>query len=151
MLFQPSFFSKELSILFTDSPYITFYYLEPFLRSSPLPSHLHLIPSERVGLQQILDQITEEYEHKQPGYDMLIKTKLMECFIYLSRCYSRQEQTVKQSVPELMEQIKRFIELNYDQPLSLYQLAQQHPIRDRRTAVAKYGIAHLGSRIGVWV
>lgn len=124
VLFQPSFFAKELSILFTNPSYVSFYYLEPFLRSTPLPSHLHLLPTERVGLQHLLDQITAEYQEKKPGYDIIIKTKLVECFIYLSRCYQDHKQIKNQSISELMDQVKQFIELHYDESFSLYELSQ---------------------------
>ncbi|MDF2670596.1 MAG: hypothetical protein K0R67_2902 [Paenibacillus sp.] len=128
ILFHPSFFAKELGILAKESTFVQFYFLEPFLRaSSPYPSHLRLLPNERISLQLLIDQMAAEYEGKEHGYKVLLKTKLMECFIYLSRCYLHREQipvTREASEQELMEQVTRFVHANYDQSITLEKLGQ---------------------------
>ncbi len=128
VLFHPSFFSKELGILAKESSFVQFYFLEPFLRaSSPIPSHLHLIPTERITLQLLIEQMMAEYREKKHGYKVLLKTKLMECFIYLSRCYLRREQaslTKEANEQVLMEQVTRFVQANFDKPITLEQVGQ---------------------------
>lgn len=128
VLFQPSFFAKELGLLSAESSFVHFYFLEPYIRaSSPYPTHLHLQPHQRVTLQLMLDQMFAEYKEKQMGYRIVLKTKLMEIFIYLSRCYLQREQAPiarEPSEQNLMDRIKRFVEIYYNESTDLQQLCQ---------------------------
>ncbi len=88
VLFVPSLLTKELSALSGVASFVDFYYMEPFLRTDvSFQAKLTLTPRQHMEMVELLERLYREFEHKESGYRFLIKTKLMEMFILLSRMY----------------------------------------------------------------
>lgn len=128
ILFLPSLLESELRQLARVTPFINFFYVEPFLREpSGFQYHLKLSANEGVETEFLLDRIAGEYRRKALGYRLLIKSLLMDLFVSLSRCYekhstpssfsSRNEQTV-------MLRVCDFIRKHYAQPIMMEQIYQ---------------------------
>jgi AraC-like DNA-binding protein len=128
VLFSPTILAEELKALSSVTSFVGFFYLEPFLRNSAeFESRLTLRPLEQLELRQLLDRMVREYGEKEAGYRFLIKTKLMEMFIFLSRCYEKMDQSAYSGISDdkqIMRQMGEFIELHHAQPLSLAQISQ---------------------------
>ncbi|HEY0827629.1 MAG TPA: AraC family transcriptional regulator [Bacilli bacterium] len=127
ILFQPQLLSSELEMLSQISSFVNFLYIEPFLRKSGnFQSHLILDPYEQMEFKLILDRLVKEFSNKQPGYRVLVKTYLVELFIYLSRCYDKRMHylVIQQEDDEMrISKICSFIEKHHTQPISLEQLS----------------------------
>lgn len=128
VLFQPSLLMQELESLTSVTSFVNFFYVEPLLRKTVnFQSHLRLQPQEQLEIKLLLDRLLKEYKQKGLGYQVLVKTILIEIFILLSRCYDRRlhkPMTFLASENEIMERISQFIELHHAQPLTLQQVSQ---------------------------
>ncbi|MFC3771173.1 AraC family transcriptional regulator [Paenibacillus sp. GCM10012303] len=128
ILFHASFLENELQTLSLVTPFVDFFYVEPFLRQSvQFQSHLTLDTHQRIEMKLLLDRLTAEYKDKKLGYRILVKTRLIELFVYLSRCYELQlhrPMTAMASESKVMERVCEFIELHHSSPLSLAQVSQ---------------------------
>jgi AraC-like DNA-binding protein/mannose-6-phosphate isomerase-like protein (cupin superfamily) len=128
VLFQPSVLSEELGILFKVTSFIDFFFVEPFLRKYVnFQGHLTLAPQEHIEMLFRLDRLAREFQAKEIGYRIVIKTLLIEMFIFLSRCYERRihkPMTTLDNEDEIIRHIREFIELHHARPLSLSQVCQ---------------------------
>ncbi|MFD1673450.1 AraC family transcriptional regulator [Alicyclobacillus fodiniaquatilis] len=128
ILFQPSVFKEELITLSKVTSFLDFFYVEPFLREVlNFQSHLKLNIEERMEMKLLLDKLLEEYERQQLGYQILIKTRLIEVFIFLSRCYQhKQEEPTMASITDeqaMLNHVRDFIQVHYASPLTLEQVS----------------------------
>jgi AraC-like DNA-binding protein/mannose-6-phosphate isomerase-like protein (cupin superfamily) len=128
ILMQPSVLSTELETLFNVTSFIDFFYLEPFLRKYiDFQTFLKLEPHDHLDMQFRLNRILKEFESKEMGYRIAIKTLLIEMFIFLSRCYDKRINkpiAAINSEEEIIRHICEFIELHHAQPLTLVQICQ---------------------------
>ncbi|RAV11127.1 AraC family transcriptional regulator [Paenibacillus contaminans] len=128
ILFAPAILSHELQSLSKVTSFVDFFYVEPFLRQSVhFQSHLKLNPHQRIEMKQLLDRILSEYKDKNLGYRLLVKTRLIEMFVFLSRCYDQmlhKPMTAQASEHKIIERVAEFIELHHANPLSLAQVSQ---------------------------
>ena len=129
ILFDAQFFTDELAALVRVTPFVDFFYVEPFLRHRvDFESHLRLGPRERMELQYWLDSLVEECRTRELGYRILIKTRLIEIFVYLSRCREKQRKPSSMAgMPDeerMLRGVCEFIERHHAQPLTLAQVCQ---------------------------
>lgn len=128
VLFQPELLQRELESLADVASFVDFFYVEPFLRRTVhFQGHLRLQPSEQMEMEPLLDRIILEFKEKKLGYRILTKTRLIELFIFLSRCYNDRKSTpltVLSSDEKVMHHISEFIRKHYAQPLSLAQVSE---------------------------
>ncbi|MCR8632732.1 AraC family transcriptional regulator [Paenibacillus radicis (ex Xue et al. 2023)] len=128
VLFAPSILSNELQMLSTVDSFVDFFYVEPFLRQSVhFQSHLNVEPHDQLEMKHLLGRILSEYKEKKPGYRLLVKTRLIELFVFLSRCYDRslhRPMTVLAPEREVMKRMVEFIETHHARPLSLDQVSR---------------------------
>lgn len=128
ILFHKSFLSHELESLSRVAPFVNFFYVEPFLRSTlQFNSHLTLEPQQRIEIMHKINHIMKEYSEKQIGYRILVKTGLIELLINFSRYYELQlhrPMTSLGSESQIIERVCDYIERHYALPLSLLQLSQ---------------------------
>lgn len=129
VLFQPIVFKKEIEALSQIHSFVNFFYVEPFLRETmDFECRLTLNLNERMEMIFLLNRLVKDYQEKGLGYRLLIKTRMLEMFIFLSRCYNERvrypmrEYAVEES--ELFRQIGEFIERHYNRPLSLEQVSR---------------------------
>jgi AraC-like DNA-binding protein len=127
ILFSKEFLNEELSLL-SSRPYFTnFFYLLPFLRkSSSIAPYLPLDSLQRLQIEQQLDTIYKEYQKKEDGYQIIIKTRLIETLILLSRFYTagKSKDTTPLRDEEMIDSIARFLKEHCSQPITLVQLSQ---------------------------
>lgn len=127
VLFDAHFFTDELTTLAKVTPFVDFFYVEPLLRErTPFHSRLTLGPRDRMEVQYWLDSLVREIQMKELGYRILIKTRLIELFVYLSRCYDMQKRFALAALPddEIMESVCAFIDRHCAQTLTLPQMCQ---------------------------
>lgn len=128
ILVAPALVSYELQTLSKVASFVDFFYVEPFLReSAQFQSHLKLKPHERLEMRQLLERILEEYREKRLGYRILVKTRLIEMLVFLSRCYSgtlHKPMTANASEEKTMRRVAEFIERHHASPLTLAQVSQ---------------------------
>ncbi|BBH18930.1 AraC family transcriptional regulator [Paenibacillus baekrokdamisoli] len=127
VLFDAAFLQKELEVLQQLPSFIHFFYLSPFLRKAQsfVPYH-PLQAGQKLHIQHHLQIINEEFQTKREGYQLLIKTRFIECLVWLSR-YQQENRNGKQeevSDQAWMESIRHFVEQHYQQPLTLKQLSR---------------------------
>ncbi|MCC2683785.1 MAG: hypothetical protein K0R75_684 [Paenibacillaceae bacterium] len=128
ILISSTLLVEELRAMDRVTPFIDFYYLEPFMRkSTSFQSHLNLDYLQRMELTFLLDRIVKEYKEKKLGHRILIKMRLIEMFIFLSRCYESYVNKPLAALPtdaEVIAKIGDFIRQHYDKPLTLLQVSQ---------------------------
>jgi AraC-like DNA-binding protein len=128
ILFLPDLLENEFALLSSVSSFVDFYFIEPFIRKTYqfLP-RFSLAVRERSGIRMILEQLTAEFQRKQPAYQVLVKTKMIELFIQLSRSYGKQKLAPvfkTKDDEEMLGVVRSFIEQHYNQPLSLEQVSR---------------------------
>ncbi|MBW7455359.1 helix-turn-helix domain-containing protein [Paenibacillus sepulcri] len=127
VLFDTAFLQKELEALQEIPAFIDFFYLMPFLRKSQsfIPYH-PLQAAQKLQFQGHLQTIYEEYEQERDGSQLIIKTRWIECLVWLSRYHQENRSTERHTLSdrERILSIRNFVELNYRQPLTLIQLSR---------------------------
>jgi AraC-like DNA-binding protein len=128
LLFQPLILESELHALSKVHSFLNFFYIEPFFRKyADFQTRLSLDQHEHLEIMMHLDKLVQEFTHKSMGYPFIIKSRLLELFVTLSRFYSTR--TNKQWPPVqdehmLFEDISRFIKIHYAQPISLEEVCR---------------------------
>ncbi|AZN42475.1 AraC family transcriptional regulator [Paenibacillus albus] len=128
VLFDASFLQQEMEVLQQMPSFVGFFYLVPFLRKSQsfIPYHpLH--PAQRLQIQSHLQTIEDEFRHQREGYQLMIKTRWIECLVWLSRYHQENRNSQKPTAisdQAWMESIVNYVELHYYQPFTLQQLSQ---------------------------
>ncbi|WP_177186674.1 AraC family transcriptional regulator [Paenibacillus sp. CF384] len=128
VLFEASFLQREMEVLQQMPSFVNFFYLVPFLRKTQsfVPYH-SLQPSQKLQIQSHLQIIYDEFRQRREGYQLIIKTRWIECLVWLSRFHHENRKTLQPvavSDKEWMDSIVNFVELHYYQPLTLQQLSQ---------------------------
>ncbi|WP_179107259.1 AraC family transcriptional regulator [Sediminibacillus massiliensis] len=127
VLFSKEFIHEELSLL-NSRPYLNnFFYLIPFLRkSSANAPYLPLVSAQQQQIKHQLDTIYEEYQTQEDGFQIIIKTRMIETLILLSRYYAEAQwqQTARWSDEQVIDSISLFLKEHRNQPVSLVQLSQ---------------------------
>ncbi|RAP77649.1 AraC family transcriptional regulator [Paenibacillus montanisoli] len=128
VLFDASFLQREMEVLQQMPSFVNFFYLVPFLRKSQsfVPFH-PLQPSQKLQIQSHLQTIYDEYRQRREGYQLVIKTRWIECLVWLSRFHHENRKSMQSSAvsdKEWMDSIIHFVETHYYQPLTLQQLSQ---------------------------
>lgn len=126
LLFMPSLLKAELDTLSLVTPFVDFYYVEPFLRNNVhFVSRLSLRANQQLEIGSILDKLIAEQRSKPLGYQTMIKTGMIQLFISLSRFYQLMEQPIKKprQDEQTMQTILAFMRRHYAQPLTLEQIS----------------------------
>ncbi|TWE08586.1 AraC-like DNA-binding protein [Neobacillus bataviensis] len=128
VLFQLELLKKELQSLVGEDSFLSIFYGEPFLREfAHFNNHLVLEPSEQTEMKIQLQSIAHEYNNKEFGYQLLVKTRMIELFIFLSRCNQKRLNPLffrQNDHTKAVNQICKFINTHYNVPLSLEQVCK---------------------------
>ncbi|WP_157279893.1 AraC family transcriptional regulator [Paenibacillus swuensis] len=128
LLLEPPLLSGELEALFKVTPFVNFFYVEPFLRKTvEFQSRLTLDAAQIIELQYLIGKIKQEYLNQDAGYQVLTKTMLIELFIFLSRIYDRNKKNPLAALTDegrLFQQVCEFIRMHHMKPLTLTQASQ---------------------------
>jgi AraC-like DNA-binding protein/quercetin dioxygenase-like cupin family protein len=125
ILFTPSLLKAELEAISSFGSFVDFFYVEPFLRNEVhFNTRLTLLPKQQLEMRGMLERLKSEHNDKNLGYQLLIKTIMIELFVFLSRCYSLLSDSVhpKRQAKEI-QHILEFIHRHYSQPLTLEQIS----------------------------
>lgn len=126
ILFQPLILESELAALSKVHSFLNFFYIEPFFRKyADFQTKLSLDPHEHLQIMLHLNTLEQEFTQKSMGYHFVIKSRLLELFVSLSRAYSMRSN--KQWPPiqdenKLFEDISQFIKTHFTKPLTLEQV-----------------------------
>lgn len=127
VLFQVGLIQRELQLLCQFGSFVNWFYLAPFLRRTALfVPYLSLEDGQALRLEQQLNAMLSEIENQELGYQLLCKTQLIGCMIYLSRCRSEHgliEDNARSS-DEWLTTVVSFLEQHYHHPISLQQLSR---------------------------
>jgi AraC-like DNA-binding protein/mannose-6-phosphate isomerase-like protein (cupin superfamily) len=127
VLFGAELLASELRALSGVTSFVDFFYMEPFLRTNVrFQSKLTLASRQRLFLDDLLERLLAEYLGKESGYRFLIKTKLLELFIMLSRMYEKSRNKPLAALGDdgqIIEHICGYIRLHHARPMSLEQAA----------------------------
>ena len=127
VLFSVEFLRSELDALKQMPSFVDFFYLAPFLRKTA--SFIPYSPLNDAQHLQILNHlraIHEEFNERKEGYQIIIKTRWIECLVLLGRFHKDNQHAQRSTLSdkEHMESIRHFVELNFQQPLTLEQLCR---------------------------
>ncbi|GAA3400138.1 AraC family transcriptional regulator [Paenibacillus hodogayensis] len=127
VLFLPALLKAELDTMSSVSSFVDFFYVEPLLRNDVhFQSRLTLPPAKQLAMKKLLDSLAEEHAERSPGYEIIIKTTMIQLFVFLSRCYQQSVVPVKRTARDetSMHSAVEFVGRHYAQPLSLEQISR---------------------------
>ncbi|MCC2684515.1 MAG: transcriptional regulator, AraC family [Paenibacillaceae bacterium] len=139
LLFLKELLNRELNAMTAVTSFVHFFYVEPFLKQTALfESHLSLSPHACTEMEFLLQRIGKEHKEKRMGYEIGVKANLIELFLLLSRCYEESSHPPFSVATDTdsMEYISRFVQLNYDQNLSIAQLCRMCGMSESKFAAA---------------
>jgi len=125
---------KELGV----SQSMDFFYIHPFLDEVERFHHfINVGGSYSVRLLSILEGMIDEYDQEKSRYTTLIRLRLIELLIILSRVYNnmqlnvRNSPNVKSEDQILVQRISGYLTRNYDQKISIPDLCKLFNISPR--------------------
>ncbi|TVY08195.1 AraC family transcriptional regulator [Paenibacillus cremeus] len=136
-LFQPSLIRDTLLRELEISQSMDYFYVHPFLNENErFNRRLNLQGSQAASALALFESMLLELNARMPGYSTLIRVKMVELLILLSRHYSFLQQPeasrrVGDSQVKVLR-IKGYLERNYDQKIPLSQLADTFNISVRQ-------------------
>lgn len=127
-LFLPSLIHDALLKELGISQSMDYFYVHPFLNNEERFHHrLNLRGHEAAVVQSILENMIAEQTHRYPGYDKLIRLRMVELQILLSRYYSFQQQLQqngRQSERDMtVKRIRGYLERYYNEKITLDNLS----------------------------
>lgn len=123
VMFEDSLLRDQFVSLSHITPFVNFFYVEPFLREKlHFQSSMRLDPQACIDVELRLERMLSEYRNKELGYRIVIITALIELFTYLSRWHERlMQHPAAQQIDEeqLFQRIGEYITINHAKPLTL--------------------------------
>jgi AraC-like DNA-binding protein len=126
VLFLPSLLRDELDTMSAITSFVDFFYVEPLLRNDlRFNTRLSLLAKQQVQMRTLLDGLILEQRNKNLGYQIMVKTDMIQLFVFLSRCYQQMDlpDKVKGTDEQTIHHIQEFIHRHYKQPLTLEQIS----------------------------
>ncbi|WP_127579885.1 AraC family transcriptional regulator [Paenibacillus koleovorans] len=128
VLFQPSVLAAELELLSKVNAFVDFFYLEPFNRKyANFSSQLNLKYEEQAEMSLRLERMLKEFSAKRSGYQLVIKTILLDMLIMLSRTWDERDRRANltlEDADETMVQVCRYIEQHHARAIPLKEVSQ---------------------------
>jgi AraC-like DNA-binding protein len=106
--------------------FVDFFYVEPLLRNDlRFNTRLSLQTKQQVQMRAMLDELILEQRNKNLGYQIMVKTELIQLFVFLSRCYQQMDlpDKIQGTDEQTIHHIREFIHRHYKQPLTLEQIS----------------------------
>ncbi|GAA3413035.1 HTH-type transcriptional activator RhaR [Paenibacillus hodogayensis] len=136
-IFMPSLIQEGLLRELGISRSMDFFYVQPFLDKEERFHHrLNLSGPYAATLLVILESMMAEFDHRNPGFDAIIRLKMIELQIFLSRNYNL-HQTKRQNVyygerEVTARRIRGYLERNYGEKITLTSLVDVFNISERK-------------------
>lgn len=127
VLFHPSFLSRELKALSEVDSYVDFFYMEPFIRNSVMfQTRLTLSIQQQSEMEYLFRKLLGEFTGKEAGYRFLVKTKLIEILVTLSRYYAKKETSMAEqpNIHILLNRVCDFIDAHCEKSITLEQVSR---------------------------
>jgi len=125
VLFTPLLLKEELNTMSAFTPFIDFFYVEPLLRNDVhFRTRLTLREDEQREIKSVLDRMLEEKRGQAMGYKMMVKTTMIQLFIFLSRCHEQKNTQPLPAAEKTMQHMLEFIHKHYAQPITLEQISR---------------------------
>lgn len=127
ILFMPALLTPMLDSLSQVTPFLHFFYVEPFLRKEQeFHAHLKLSLAEEQAVKERLDRLVEEHRQKPLGFRVAIKALLAELLVFLSRCYGQAEVNpgFRPDDAGIIRQLCAFLDAHYAEPFHLEQVCR---------------------------
>ncbi|MFS0724247.1 helix-turn-helix domain-containing protein [Paenibacillus sp. 1P07SE] len=128
VLFDPDFLRGDLASLLHLPAFVQFFYLLPFLRrNASFVPYQPLHNEQYAVILQHLAAIHQEYVSQHEGWQLLVKTRWIECLVLLSRFLK--DKPHRETAPLIddgnwIASIRHFIEQHANQPLTLEQMSR---------------------------
>jgi AraC-like DNA-binding protein len=129
--FEPDFINQSFNSIENAEPFLDFAYIEPFLVSeAQIKPRLNLTGRTQLDVEDILEEVLEEYEGKESGYILLVKSLLLKLLVIVGRAFTK---NLHNSEPQpvfghqrnaILGAIK-YINENYMEELSADEVARQ--------------------------
>lgn|GEM_PF-900515 len=128
VMFQLSLLDRELRSLGEIDQFVDFFYLAPFLRRTSAGSpYLTVEGRTRAQLEAKLRTIGFEDERRAPGYELIVRTQMIEFFVYLSRYmqeHVKAAEGLRREEAEWLAWVMSMLEQSYNQPVTLKQFSR---------------------------
>ncbi|WP_165972017.1 helix-turn-helix transcriptional regulator [Paenibacillus piri] len=127
ILFDRNLLYRELQSMEPDIPMLEFLFLLPFLRkSSVFIPHMYISGRNRRVFEQHLETLLEETKRKESGFQLIVKARMIECMVGLSRFYAGSVLSEPTGLTDRqwMEFAAGLIAENYDKTLTLDQVSR---------------------------
>lgn len=134
-LFEPDFIPGSLLQEMRLSDSLDFFYVQPFLNGEARFHHKLNLQGEAAGeAMELLEQIEREMGRRHPGFQAMVRLKMIELFLLLSRHYRmRDEQSGSRSAGELLvRRVCGYVERHYAQKITLSLLSELFHIGERQ-------------------
>lgn len=125
-LFEPDFIPHSLLSDLRISDSLDFFYVQPFLNGHSRFYHkLNLRGEAADKTRGILEELHQELDRRQPGYQAMIQLRMTELFILLSRYYKDRKNKADSRSPKelLVRRICGYVERHYNQKITLSNLS----------------------------
>ncbi|HZG57943.1 AraC family transcriptional regulator [Paenibacillus sp.] len=144
VLFDISLLRNEIASLQQLPAFVDFFFLAPFLRqNAAFVAYTPLKEPQRALLEQNLNALHREFRDRLDGYPLIVKTRLLECLVLLSRFHRerRQPAVPRESADDYIDTIAKFVERHYSQPISLEEISRSGGM-SVSSFTAKFRAAH---------
>ncbi len=138
ILFYPDIFDPYKKELASTPGFREFFSIEPFFRSeTSFRYKLHLTPSQQADIEQILNEIENEFSRRDAAYGIVCTGLFLKLMTYLSR-YFEQKINRDKAVMEFkgkaraVEEAISYIEENFENEIRLDELARSAYISSSR-------------------
>ena len=132
IIFQSEIFGDAAAALSSMPGLIDFLIMEPLFREEDqFKRKLHLAPQQARYVQEQLDQIISELRNAELGYQLSAKSLFIQLLVKLGRFFSEQRSVTEigdsadDGRQRAIEQAIRYMESNYNESLSLDDIATQ--------------------------
>lgn len=128
VLFKLELLHRELNALCEIPSFLDFFYIAPFLRrNATFYPHVTLSGTYKTCFESHIDSLLREQNEREIGYQLVIKTRFIECLVHLSRYYvahGRPAPVANYTDQEWIASITSLIEQHYNKPFTLEQLSR---------------------------
>jgi len=88
--FEPGFINQSFASIDNAETFLDFAYIEPFLLSeSHIKPRLNLTGMTQIDVEDILNEVIDEYTKKESGYILLVKSMLLKLLVIVGRTYTK--------------------------------------------------------------
>jgi len=127
--FSPSALAHDIQALNNMNGFRDFFYLEPFFRRETGFSHrLQLTGNDNITIYQLLTEMLTEFTEKRKGYQLMLKSSLINLLIRVARLYEQFEsdmalKTQYDTYWDIVQQAIQYINNHIEEKISLDDVA----------------------------